>query len=161
MKKLLVIILTCFVAFTMLVQCTKNNEYVDLGLPSGTLWKYLNESESDGSGFYTYDEAVKHFGNNLPTKTQWEELKDCCEWTWRENEKGYKVTGPNGKFIMLPAAGVRGCDGGVYSVGSGGDYWSSTPYDSGNAWSLDFYSGGVCMNRLSRCYGFSVRLVQD
>mgnify|MGYP007111695800 CR=1 FL=1 len=29
------------------------HEYVDLGLPSGTLWKRQNES-----GFYTYEEAL-------------------------------------------------------------------------------------------------------
>ncbi|HJJ45480.1 MAG TPA: hypothetical protein O0Y17_00165 [Methanocorpusculum sp.] len=43
--------------------------YVDLGLPSGTLWKDKNES----GGFYTYDEAMKAFGNNLPTMEQFEE----------------------------------------------------------------------------------------
>ena len=30
--------------------------YVDLGLPSGTLWKDKNEN-----GFFTYDEAVSRF----------------------------------------------------------------------------------------------------
>lgn len=44
--------------------------YTDLGLPSGTIWKNFN-----ATGFYTYDEAVSQFGNRLPTKEQWEELK--------------------------------------------------------------------------------------
>lgn len=127
--------------------------YVDLGLPSGTLWKDQNE----GGGFYTYDQALAKFGNNLPTKEQLEELKNSCWWTWNGN--GYKVEGPSGESIVLPAAGYRYCDGSVYDVGWDGYYWSSTPYDSGGAWYLDFGSGGVDVDHYFRCYGRSVRLV--
>ena len=45
--------------------------YVDLGLPSGTLWKEYNEN----CGLITYDQARHYYGNSLPTKEQWEELK--------------------------------------------------------------------------------------
>lgn len=129
--------------------------YVDLGLPSGTKWKDKNQ----GSGFYSYDEAVRAFGNSLPTKEQFEELKNFCEWTWTGS--GYKVTGKNGNSIFLPAAGVRYCDGSVHFVGSNGRYWSSTPYDSEYAWYLYFLSGEVGMYDDLRCAGRSVRLVQD
>ena len=125
--------------------------YVDLGLSSGTYWKETNES-----GFYNYDNAVSKFGNKLPTKEQLEELKNECEWTWTGN--GYKVTGPNGESITLPVAGYCGCYGDVY--GAGGSYWSSTPYDSDDAWYLDFDSSGVNMYDIDRCFGLSVRLVQ-
>ena len=128
--------------------------YTDLGLPSGTIWKNYN-----ATGFYTYDEAVSKFGNRLPTKEQWGELKDECQWSWNGN--GYKVTGPNGNSIVLPASGCRYCDGSVYGVGSYGRYWSSTPEDSDYAWYLDFYSGGVYVDNSLRCNGRSVRLVQD
>ncbi len=159
MKKLLIISLLCLLALPMQAQRSIPKGYVDLGLPSGTLWKYSNEGVGDG--FYTYNEAVRLFGNKLPTKSQWEELKDYCEWTWRETERGYKVTGSNGKFIVLPAAGYRYCRGDVDRVGSLGYYWSSTPDGSDNAWILDFYSSSVRMRNNSRCYGESVRLVQD
>ncbi len=128
--------------------------YTDLGLPSGTNWKNFN-----ATGFYTYDEAVSQFGNRLPTKEQWEELKAECQWSW--NGSGYKVTGPNGNSIVLPASGGRLCGGGVDGVGSFGDYWSSTPNDSVSAWDLDFLSGGVRVFYHLRCDGGSVRLVQD
>ena len=128
--------------------------YTDLGLPSGTLWKDKNQS-----GFYTYDEAVRTFSGKLPTKEQWEELKAFCEWTWTGN--GYKVTGDNGNSIVLPAAGNRNCLGNVSNVGSRGHSWSSTPYGSDDAWSLNFDSGGVGMLNIGRCIGLSVRLVQD
>lgn len=128
--------------------------YTDLGLPSGTIWKNFN-----ATGFYTYDEAVSQFGNRLPTKEQWEELKAECQWTWTGS--GYKVTGPNGNSITLPAEGYRVCAGIVYDVGSCGVYWSSTPNGSGDAWHLQFHSGGVCLIYEYRCIGISVRLVQD
>ena len=137
-------------------------QWVDLGLPSGTLWKNTNETNSgDSYGFYTNDEAVRTFGSKLPTKEQLNELRVKCTWTWSSNKNGYNVVGPNGNSIFLPAAGNRGCDGYVNYVGSGGDYWSSTPGGSDNAWVLYFGSGGVYVGYDNRCYGQSVRLVQD
>lgn len=129
--------------------------YTDLGLPSGTIWKNFN-----ATGFYGYDEAVSQFGNRLPSKAQWEELKAECQWSWTGS--GYKVTGPNGNSIVLPADGFRSCDGGVYGVGTSGNYWSSSPYTSGSAWGLDFYPGNdLRISSPVLCNGYSVRLVQD
>ena len=128
--------------------------YIDLGLPSGTKWKSSNES-----GFFTYEEAIRKFGNQLPSKDQLEELKNKCSWTWTGN--GYNVTGPNGNSITLPAAGSRYCDGSTHYVGSYGYYWSSTPDGSDYARNIYFDSSRVYMNSYRRCNGFSVRLVQD
>ena len=128
--------------------------FVDLGLPSGTKWETQNQK-----GFYTYDEAVSQFGNRLPTKEQWEELEVECQWEWTGS--GYKVTGPNSNSIILPAEGYRGCNGSVFSVGSDGNYWSSTPAGSDCAWHFGFYSIKVDMLSNYRCRGLSVRLVQD
>ena len=135
-------------------------QYVDLGLPSGTKWKSVNEA-GDKNGFYTYDEAIKAFGNKLPTKKQCKELIDKCKLEWQKDEKTYKVTGANGNFIILPAAGYRDCGGDVDGVGSYGHYWSSTPGDLVTAWSLYFNSGGVYESPNDRCSGQPVRLVQD
>ncbi len=137
------------------IAALKAQGLVDLGLPSGALWKDKNEE----GGFYTYEQAVNKFGNRLPTKEQLEELKNSCRWTWTGS--GYRVTGPNGNSIVLPAAGYRHCDGSVYSVGSIGCYWSSPPDDSDIAWYLYFTSGRVLMNGFFRCEGRSVRLVQN
>lgn len=134
-------------------------EYVDLGLPSGTKWNSANET-GGYNGFYTYGEAVNAFGDKLPTKEQLEELKENCTWVWQDNG-GYKVTGPNGNSIVLPASGIRDCDGSVGGVGFGGYFWSSTLIDSGSAWGLCFGSGAVYMGNNSQCSGLSVRLVQD
>lgn len=128
-------------------------KYIDLGLPSGTLWAEHNEK-----GFFVFDYAVKKYGNKLPTKEQLKELMNHCQWEW--NGSGYNVTGHNGNSIILPAEGNRGCGGSVYDVGSNGYYWSSTPYDSDSAWYILFYSVDVYVNYGTRCYGFSVRLIK-
>lgn len=129
--------------------------FVDLGLPSGTLWKDKNEA----GGFYSYDKAMAMFGNSLPNKEQWEELKSSCSWVW--SGRGYTVTGPSGESIALPAAGFcyLGHGGGVTDVGSEGYYWSSTPYDSKFAWRIFFYSSSVTMYYFEHSGGMSVRLV--
>ena len=95
-------------------------DFIDLGLPSGTLW-----AESNEEGFYTFDEAVSKYGDSLPTREQFIELRSQCKWEWMGD--GYKVTGPNGNCIVLPAKGFRDDDGNVYGVGFIGNYWSSTP----------------------------------
>lgn len=133
-----------------------NQGYVDLGLPSVTLWKNANEGGDNAR--YTYNEAVSRFGNKLPTYQQFKELRNECEWTWTGS--GYKVIGPNGNSIYLPAAGSRNCIGDVGGVGKYGCYWSSTPYVSDTAWYLFFDSSGVNITADERCRGRSVRLVQ-
>ena len=126
---------------------------VDLGLPSGTLWKEKNES-----GFYDYESAVRIFGNKLPTKEQFEELINSCQWTWTYS--GYKVVGPSGESIVLPAAGYR--DGDVFGVDISGHYMSSTKDSSDYpVWDLSFHSDRAWVGRSLGRSGISVRLVQD
>ena len=130
--------------------------YVDLGLPSGTLWKEQNEID----GFCTYEQAMALFGNDLPTKEQWEELILSCKWTWTGS--GYEVEGPSGTSITLPAAGYRDSNGNVQNVGSDGYFWSSTPYNllETVASELYFNSGQAEVDLNKRCHGRSVRLVR-
>lgn len=51
---------------------SKADGYVDLGLPSGTLWK----TENEDCGLVTYDKAYELYGNSLPTYEQLKELND-------------------------------------------------------------------------------------
>lgn len=132
----------------------QESEYVDLGLPSGTLWKSKNEKGM----YYTYDEAVSQFGDKLPTREQFEELKAFCTWEW--NGKGYKIIGPSGDFITLPAAGYRSLLSGVRDVGRYGCYRSSSPDNSDLAWSLYFHSNRISIDHILCDEGQSVRLVQ-
>lgn len=134
--------------------CNENAQsFVDLGLSSGTKWKTQNQN-----GLYTYDDAISRFGNRLPTKEQWDELTIECSWEWTGNV--YKLIGPNGNYITLPAEGYRACDGIAVSAGFRGDYWSSTPRDSDCAWTFSFLSDRTNIYVTNRCERRSVRLVQ-
>lgn len=129
--------------------------YVDLGLPSGTLWKSTNED----CGLVTYEQAYNFYGENLPSIEQWKELRDNCIWTWKGN--GYNVKGKSGETIFLPAEGVRSIRGVLCDVGSKGYYRSSTLHNSEHAWILYFDSGVVSReNCLYSMNGMSVRLVK-
>ena len=128
------------------------DEYIDLGLPSGTLWKSVNEE-----GYYTYNEAVEKFQSRLPQKYQCEELAEKCKWEWKDN--GYKVTGPNGKSIFFPAAGF--CYGrAVLDIDKYGLYWTSTYSSDASAYVLGFYDDHIFVDSLYRTTGRSVRLVK-
>ena len=95
--------------------------------------KTYGKSMSDISGNSTYDVARAKWGGSwrLPTKKELEELESKCTWKWttQNGMEGYKVTGPNGNSIFLPAAGCR--DGSsLYGAGEYVFCWSSTPYES-------------------------------
>ena len=136
-------------------------QFIDLGLPSGKLWATENIKDKNGDeAFFSFDDSVNTFGKNLPSEKDWKELFENSKYKWNRKRKGYDVTGPNGNTIFLPAAGYR--DGtGVYSVGSYGRYWSSSPYNEKYAYCVYFNSGHLYPQeyffRFSR---FSVRLVR-
>lgn len=68
-----------------------------------------------------HDPATANWGSNwgMPTTKQIQELIDKC--TWEFEGTGYRVTGPNGNSIFLPAAGYR-YDNKVYGNGNAGYY---------------------------------------
>ena len=164
------------------------HQYVDLGLPSGTKWATCNIganspqeygkyyawgelSEINTKNNYLYSEnnpttlpynadiATINWGGGwrIPTKAEFEELVNKCKWTWMSN--GYKVVGPNGHSIFLPAAGYYSNARTHEGSGSSGSFWSSsinindTPY----AWALLFNSGYHFVSSFSRYYGRTVR----
>lgn len=85
----------------------KADGFVDLGLPSGTLWRAPKKIHSQ----YAWDEAKSIWGEEIPSRGQWEELIRYCKWIW--NGRGYEVTGSNGNSITIHANGLYDCDGEV------------------------------------------------
>lgn len=163
MKKFQIIFASLAILMTCLSGCsdkesepssngTKTANFVDLGLQSGTKWKSTNED-----GYYNYQEAIDAFGTKLPTKEQFDELLTDCTWEWKESK--YKITGPNGQSIFLPAAGWR-WEGEVWQVGELGNYMTSTLYNSDWVWFL-YFKGSVLkyMKYDPKNYGRTVRLV--
>ncbi len=121
----------------------------------------------DISGNPLYDAARANWGGTwrMPTKAEFDELLNKCKWEWttQGGKKGYRVIGPNGNSIFLPAAGRRS-DSSLDYAGINGFYWSSTP-DS----STDIeYGHRISFNRVCptmgwnyRLYGFPVRPVSE
>ena len=138
-------------------------EFVDLGLPSGTLWAKRNVKIANKKHFTHYEISLIEYitGYNVPSKEDFEELINLCKWEWKTigRTKAYVVTGPNGNHIFLHAAGY--CDGSsLYSAGSYGFYWSTRYNSSNSAYYLNFDSSYNDMSHDDRYYGFSVRLVK-
>ena len=113
-----------------------------------------------------HDTARENWGGTwrMPTDAEFYELCNKCTWTWTSQggHKGYKVTGPNGNSIFLPAAGWR-CFSDTYRVGEYGLYWSSTLSSSSSSYAglLDFGSGYHDTRYNHRFYGRSVRPVAE
>lgn len=144
-----------------LLEKSNNINYIDLGLPSKTLWADRNigaEKPEAYGEYYNFDAAQKY---NCPTKKQFKELVEYCDWKWvtYNNTNGYLVIGKNGNSIFLPA-GARGAS---YSgVGSYGIYWSSTPYSSTCSHLLNFDSDDTYLQNICNRYGgFSVRTCKE
>lgn len=119
-----------------------NAQYVDLGLPSRTLWKESNEE-----GFYTHRDAVSEFGATLPTKEQYMELIDVCKWKWQDG--GFIVVGPNRNSIFFPAKGAYNSGGYIDTVyGYSGYYWTVAVNNLKMGWYIKFIESAkpVIMN---------------
>ena len=77
----------------------------------------------------------------MPTYDEFKELSDKCSWisTTVNDVPGYKVTGPNGNSIFLPAAGER-YGTRVDDRGSYGSYWSASLGGGDNdAYNMNYY----------------------
>lgn len=92
----------------------------------------------------TDDAAHENWGGSwrVPTSEEIKELVDRCTWedTSINGRRGYKVTGPSGNSIFLPAAGSpwgRNFIGGYYDnilLDELGYYWSKSLYKDDEGW---------------------------
>ena len=132
--------------------------------------KYVTDSKYgtvDGKKVLDLSDDAAHVnwgsGWRMPSKAQQDELCKKCKWTWSSQggHNGYKVVGPNGNSIFLPAAGFRS-EGRLGDVGTGGNYWSSSLLTDGSnyAYCLSFHSGGKSTCGYHLFLGRSVRPVR-
>ncbi len=82
------------------------------------------------------DVAYANWGTGwrIPQFVELQELRDLCTWEWKERNgvKGYKITGPNGNSIFLPASGYKITSEdrqypitSIYSKNKCGYYWTN------------------------------------
>lgn len=93
---------------TPVALCDKKTEFVDLGLPSGTLWSTDYERD-DNEIILLPHEKSSHL--QIPSAEQWEELKNTCQWEFDTN--GYyslleaRCVGPNGNVLKFDRTGKK------------------------------------------------------
>jgi len=143
--------------------------YCDL---KNMLTKYNYKLESGSKYFvdsvYTLtpedDAAVQNWGNGwrMPTKQEFEELRNDCEWEWVNgaNANYYKVTGPNGKSILLPACGCIKDTKRIMFM-ENGCLWSSSVSVKipEHGYELTQYATGFWIGSADRFYGEPIRPV--
>lgn len=148
MKKTFLFGVMCFFAVAVSAQ------FVDLGLPSGTLWKDANEA-----GWHAFGDMAD-VDEEIPSQKQWEELLKEC--TWECQGDAYRVTGPNGKSIFFSLEGYRKYDEEATIVGEGnsGYYWTTQKDGTNNAFYVRIDSSSKEIKSMDKRYGLTVRLVQ-
>ena len=105
------------------------NQFVDLGLSSGTLWKIFEEDNANSNPLIlTYNEAAER--GTIPTREQWEELLNNCSKEWCFDPllgNCLILVGANGRITGLYSTGKYGSDGKRGDDGEcKGYYWTST-----------------------------------
>ena len=115
-------------------------EYVDLGLPSGTLWSNDYLKEDDEIVYLPYGKAEKM---NIPTEEQWNELVKCCKFEYYFNHFDiWKVlcVGPNGNELYFIKKGMIKTD----VLGDFGeiDFWLKDNGESYEKQCARFYNPG-------------------
>ncbi|MGM9689161.1 MAG: hypothetical protein ACI3YD_08930 [Alloprevotella sp.] len=98
------------------------------------------------------DDAARQLwgqGWRMPTVEEVEELLNVCTWSLEliGEQKGCRVTGPNGNSIYLPMGGTMWQSSMEY-VNMRGFYWTSTLDDAG-----DVYGEGLFINPMSWSLG--------
>lgn len=81
--------------------------FVDLGLPSGTLWSADFEKTDKHTLYLPYDEAIKY---DIPTKEQFRELLESCHWEFKyinSTSRQFTCVGPNGNHIVFHSKGYK------------------------------------------------------
>lgn len=85
-------------------------KFVDLGLPSGTLWSENYEMQEDKISYLPYDDASNY---EIPSKEQMQELIDNCQWEFHYIDsvsRKYICIGPNGNHIVFYSKGYKLAD---------------------------------------------------
>lgn len=146
-----------------------------------TLTKYNTNSSYGYDGFTDGktvldpedDAAYVNLGGKwrMPTKEEQDELRDNCTWEWTQMNgvDGYKVKGPSGNSIFIPASGLwenTSFRTSFYEPELSGFHWSSNVSggDSGDtfySYLLQIYPGGMGSFLSGRYYGYSIRPVYD
>ena len=128
----------------------------------GTTW---NSTASTGTTWEPANDPSPS-SYRVPTKEEIQSLTNTTyvtsEWTTENGVAGMRFTDKNnGNSIFLPDAGFRYYNSGLLYMMIG-IYWSSTQYDTSDAYRLEFHNGSVNVGDSDdKTYGYSVRPVAE
>lgn len=143
-------------------------EYIDLGLPSRTLWS-TDYEKLDGDYLYLPYEKAEYL--KIPTKEQWEELKTSCKWEYDiDNLYDFircRCVGPNGQILKFERTGRIITEGNVDNWEA--FFWIEDDSDLNEKNSIHMFNYGKKIDKeIGRCelsknfsgYKLPVRLVR-
>lgn len=81
---------------------SEGSEFVDLGLPSGTLWSSDYVKDDNGNAIYVPQENSADY--EIPTYEQFKELMDECKWdqkTEKNGQNGGITIIMTGQFVLV------------------------------------------------------------
>lgn len=131
-------------------------EYVDLGLPSGTLWSRDYEMINGKVVFMPYLKASQLC---IPTESQWQELKDNCQWQYpSRNRDRFDCIGPNGNSISFALTGYETIKGELHYT-QFSDFWILDSDNEHNKMAVEM-RGDVYMHILHYFMGYRLPVRQ-
>ena len=125
----------------------------------------FNKPFQDISGNPSYDAARANMkgGWRIPTRDELKELVNKCRFDWDSEKKGYRITGPSGNSIFLPASGIY-TSSKLLQVKQACNLWSSTPYRGKNKFTHTLFFNSenkYSIGTIYRYMGCNIRPVID
>ena len=145
----------------------EETEFVDLGLPSGTLWAsdYVKKDDNDMTIYVTQENGADY---EIPTYEQFKELMDECKWE-QKSEKNWTESGfyywhdwaicigPNGNKITFEKTGLYEATDSLTRT-SEIFFWLNDI--ESNCASITFYSLNIGSENMFSGYKLPIRLVK-
>ena len=146
------------------------SEFVDLGLPSGTLWSsdYVKKDDNDITIYVTQENGADY---EIPTYEQFKELMDECKWE-QKSEKNWTESGfyywhdwaiclgPNGNKITFEKTGLYEATDSLTRTSEIFFWLNNKEYFHNNCASITFNSLNIGSEKMFSGYKLPIRLVK-
>ena len=148
----------------------EETEFVDLGLPSGTLWAsdYVKKDDNDMTIYVTQENGADY---EIPTYEQFKELMDECKWE-QKSEKNWTESGfyywhdwaiclgPNGNKITFEKTGLYEATDSLTRTSEIFFWLNNKEYFHNNCASITFNSLNIGSEKMFSGYKLPIRLVK-
>ena len=116
-------------------------EFINLGLPSGTLWSSDYRKSEANREYFPYGKAELM---DIPSNEQWEELRNTCKWEF-DIDDSYdlceaRCVGPNGNILRFERTGKQNIN--KHSETWEVFFWIKDEKDGNEKAAVHMYNGG-------------------